>query len=72
MFNYPQLGQMMRWSEQERALPELGVSNLRLSARQAQQLGRMIGYTHVVASTISGTPARCTLTLHVYAVAGNC
>jgi hypothetical protein len=71
MFSYPQLGQMMRWSEQERAMPELGVANLRLSARQAPLFGRMIGCTHVAVSNIAGTPARYTLTLHVEAVPGN-
>jgi hypothetical protein len=71
MFNYPQLGQMMRWSEQERVLSESGISNLRLSAHQAQQLGHIIGYTHVAASTITGSPARCTLTLQVYTVSSN-
>ncbi|HLK58223.1 MAG TPA: hypothetical protein VKU00_16780 [Chthonomonadaceae bacterium] len=71
LFNYPQLGQMMPWSEQERALSELGVPDLRLNAHQAQQLGSMVGYTHVAISTITGTPDRCTLTLQVYSVSNH-
>jgi hypothetical protein len=71
MWNYPQqLGQMPPWSVQERARQELGTPNLRLTAAQAEPFARMGGYTHVVFSTITGTPAHCTLVLQVLVLPG--
>jgi tetratricopeptide (TPR) repeat protein len=66
----PQFGTTPYWSDLQRASyelgrsqPEDGLGDLRVTAEKAAQLVQIVGASHVVVGTVSGTPDRLTIRL---------
>lgn len=58
----PSLGKSPDWGSIQRALDELGRSDLRLTTADALKLQPMLGFTHAAVGTITGNSTHCTLT----------
>jgi len=66
----PELGQTPFWEARGRCQGEMGRTDFRLTPAEAAPLAAMTGATHAACGTITGTPARCTLTYGLYALPG--
>jgi len=62
----PELGRTPFWEARVRAQQEMGRTDLRLSPAQAPALSAITGATHAACGTLTGSPARCTLTYGLY------
>ena len=66
----PELGQTPFWEARSRCWQEMHWTDFALSPAQAVPLAAMTGVTHAACGTLTGTPARCTLTYQLYALPG--
>jgi len=66
----PELGQTPFWEALGRCQGEMHRTDFRLTPAQAASLAAMTGATHAACGTLTGTPARCTLTYGLYALPG--
>lgn len=66
----PELGQTPFWEARDRCRREMHRTDFALSPAQAAPLAAMTGATHAACGTLTGTPARCTLTYGLYALPG--
>ena len=66
----PELGQTPFWEARVRCQAEMNRTDFRLTPAEAAPLAAMTGATHAACGTITGTPARCTLTYGLYALPG--
>ena len=64
----PELGRTPLWESRERARQEMKRADFALTPAQAVALAGITGVTHAACGTLTGTPARCTLTYGLYAV----
>ena len=66
----PELGRTPFWEARGRIKREMGRTDFCLTPAQVAPLAGMTGATHAACGTLTGTPARCTLTYGLYALPG--